>query len=165
MTAGYRSRFVERFGGVYENSRWVAERAADARVDMDNLSMVGDVMARCVDTAPPSRQLELIRSHPELAGNSQPGSGLSKDSTDEQASAGLHRCTTEQRERFRSLNHQYREKFSFPFVVAVRGRSRDEILKTFAKRLENERAVEIAVALREIHKIARLRLRAMEATQ
>ncbi|MCZ0951452.1 MAG: 2-oxo-4-hydroxy-4-carboxy-5-ureidoimidazoline decarboxylase [Rhodospirillaceae bacterium] len=163
--AGYRSRFVERFGGVYENSRWVAERAAAAQVDMDNLDLVAEVMARCVDTASASRQLDLIRSHPELAGNAQTGRGLSKNSVDEQASAGLHRCTTEQREQFRSLNHRYRKKFGFPFVTAVRGQSRVEILKAFARRLENERVIEIDVALREIHKIARLRLRAMEGAR
>ena len=161
MMSGFRSTFVRRFGGVYENSSWVAERAAEALIDMDNLEAVGAVMAKCVDTASARRQLELIRAHPNLATNLPPGGALSRDSADEQASAGLDRCSAEQLEHFRSLNRRYHEKFGFPFVMAVRDVSRTEILKAFAGRLGNDRATEMDVALREIHKIARLRLKAM----
>ena len=163
MMSEFTSTFVGRFGGVYENSSWVAERAAESLTDMDNLEAVGAVMAKCVDAASASRQLELIRAHPDLAAELSPGGGLSSDSADEQASAGLDRCSAEELEHFRSLNSRYREKFGFPFVMAVRDLNRTEILEAFVRRLANDRATEMNVALREIHKIARLRLDAMAA--
>ncbi len=161
MMCEFGSTFVERFGGVYENSSWVAERAAQSLTDMDNLEAVGAVMAKCVDTASASRQLDLIRAHRNLAAELSPGGGLSRDSADEQASAGLDQCSPDELEQFRSLNRRYREKFGFPFVMAVRDLNRAEILEAFVRRLENDRATERTVALREIHKIARLRLNAM----
>ena len=161
MMCEFTSAFVERFGGVYEHSPWVAVRAGQSLTDMDNLEAVGAVMAKCVDTASASRQLELIRAHPDLAAELSPGGGLSTDSADEQASAGLDQCSPDELEQFRSLNRRYREKFGFPFVMAVRDLNRAKILEAFVRRLENNRATEVNVALREIHKIARLRLKAM----
>ncbi len=154
--------FIARFGGVYEHSPWVAERVAALGVDTSNLVLVAEVMADIVDNAARDRQLDLIRAHPDLAGKAQVAGELTVESTAEQASAGLDQCSPGEFERFQALNTAYHEKFGFPFVMAVRGRSRGEILEAFAERLEHDHEVEFETALIEIHKIARLRLEAME---
>jgi len=120
-------------------------------------------MADCVDNASTEWQLALIRAHPDLAGKAQIAGELTKDSTTEQSSAGLDQCSTEEYERFQTLNHDYQEKFGFPFVMAVRDSTRTEILAAFENRLENDPDTEFETALSEIHKIAALRLSAMGA--
>lgn len=157
------SGFVDRFGGIYEHSPWVAEEAAAIVEDSGNLEQIAAVMADCVDNASTSRQLDLIRAHPDLAGKAQVAGELTEDSTSEQASAGLDQCSPEEYEQFQSLNRAYHDKFGFPFVMAVRNSSRQEILATFESRLGNEPDLEFETALVEIHKIARLRLQALGA--
>jgi 2-oxo-4-hydroxy-4-carboxy-5-ureidoimidazoline decarboxylase len=158
-----REEFVERFGGIYEHSPWVAEQAAGTVGEDAPPGRVVAAMARLVDEAPVHRQLALIRAHPDLAGRASIAGELTAASTGEQASAGLDRCTAEEFARFQRLNEQYRAKFGFPFVMAVRGRARGEILAAFESRLDNDYETEFATALAEIHKIARLRLEAMGA--
>ncbi|HNP36793.1 MAG TPA: 2-oxo-4-hydroxy-4-carboxy-5-ureidoimidazoline decarboxylase [Woeseiaceae bacterium] len=153
--------FVQRFGGVYEHSPWVAERAAAHLGKTMDYDQIAALMADCVDNASREAQLALIRAHPDLAGKAQLASDLTAASSDEQQSAGLDRCTPEEYERFHVLNGQYRKKFGFPFVMAVRNRTRAEILKAFAARLENDIELEFENALVEIHKIARMRLEAL----
>lgn len=157
------SEFVQKYGRVYESSAWVAEEIEaelDGETDIDRIA---EVMAACVDNASRERQLALIRAHPDLAGKAQIAGELTEDSTTEQASAGLDRCTPEEYLRFQDMNQAYHLRFGFPFVMAVRGSSRPEILAAFEERLGNDRDVEFETALAEIHKIARLRLQAMEA--
>ena len=159
------AEFVTRYGGIYEHSPWVAERAAAHVGGGDSIDVIARVMADCVDNAALDQQLELIRAHPDLAGKAQVAGELTADSTTEQASAGLDQCSTDEYHRFQELNGRYHEKFGFPFVMAVRNSSRAEILAAFAARLENDPTTEFETALREIHTIARLRLEAMEAAQ
>lgn len=154
--------FIARYGGVYEHSPWVAEQVAAVAADIEDVNRLAELMADCVDNADTERQLELIRGHPELAGDAQREGELTADSTAEQTSAGLHKCTKVQYEKFQALNDAYKEKFGFPFVMAVRGSNCDEILKTFSTRLQNDYDAEFETALEEIHKIAKLRLRAVE---
>lgn len=154
--------FIARYGGIYEHSPWVAERVLALDVDTSDVAAVARVMADVVDNAARDRQLQLIRAHPDLAGKAQVAGELTAESTAEQASAGLDQCSTEEFERFQALNAAYHEKFGFPFVMAVRDSSRAEILEAFAQRLENDYELEFETALVEIHKIARLRLEAME---
>lgn len=157
-----RSDFVTRYGGIYEHSRWVAEETAEL-IDGDaDRALIASLMANCVDNAPREKQLALIRAHPDLAGKAGVAGDLTHESAAEQASAGLDRCTPEEYERFQSLNDRYREKFGFPFVMAVRDRSRAEILDAFEKRLQNGYDAEFETALAEIHKIADLRLTVLE---
>jgi len=155
--------FIARYGGIYEHSPWVAERVAALGVEKDDSGSLARLMADCVDNAATEQQLELIRAHPDLAGKAQVAGELTEDSTVEQASAGLDQCSRDEFERFQALNQAYHENFGFPFVMAVRGSSRGEILEAFALRLENDYELEFETALVEIHKIARLRLEAMEA--
>jgi len=155
--------FVLRYGGIYEHSPWVAERVqavlADTAVDAE---LLASLMADCVDNATVDAQLELIRAHPDLAGKAQVAGELTADSSQEQSKAGLDQCTAQEFDGFQSLNAAYKEKFGFPFIMAVRESTRGEILKAFAARIENDYDVEFETALQEIHKIARLRLAALE---
>lgn len=153
--------FISRYGGVYEHSPWVAELAAGVAAGIDDPKRIAAIMADCVDNADVDRQLELIRAHPDLADRAQVAGELTEDSSAEQASAGLDRCSKVEYERFAALNEAYKEKFGFPFVMAVRDSSCKEILDVFSKRLQNDYDVEFETALAEIHKIARLRLEAM----
>jgi 2-oxo-4-hydroxy-4-carboxy-5-ureidoimidazoline decarboxylase len=155
--------FVKRYGGIYEHSPWVAEQVRvlleDTVADAD---LLATLMADCVDNASVEKQLELIRAHPDLAGKAQVAGELTAASTAEQSSAGLDQCTAEEYEKFQALNAAYRKKFDFPFIMAVRNSTRAEILEAFAQRIENDYAREFETALVEIHKIAGLRLAAME---
>ena len=154
--------FVARYGGVYEHSPWVAEEAALFIGDDADHETLAILMAECVDNASLARRLELIRAHPDLAGKASIAGELTAESTAEQSSAGLDRCSPEEYERFQSLNAGYKEKFGFPFVMAVRNSSRVDILDAFERRLENDYDEEFETAIAEIHKIARLRIDAME---
>ena len=153
--------FISRYGGIYEHSPWVAEQAADVAAGIDEPKRIAEIMADVVDNADVDRQLELIRAHPDLAARAQAAAELTADSTAEQASAGLDRCTRVEYERFEALNDAYKEKFGFPFVMAVRDSSCKEILEVFSRRLQNDDDVEFETALEEIHKIALLRLQAL----
>jgi len=157
------TEFVNRFGAIYEHSAWGAEEAASVTTEIDDIEKLANLMADCVDNASTSKQLELIRAHPDLAGKAQVAGELTEESTSEQSSAGLDQCSVEEYERFQKLNTAYHEKFGFPFVMAVKNSSRDEILGAFSGRLENEPTTEFETALAEIHKIAHMRLRSIEA--
>ena len=161
MTAS-KEKFVARFGGIYEHSPWVAERAAPVAASADDVDTIARVMADCVDNASREEQLALIRAHPDLAGKAHIAGELTAASTREQANAGLDQCTPEEYARFQTLNRDYHEKFDFPFVMAVSGSSRSQILDAFERRLQNDRITEFETALAEIHTIARLRLEALE---
>jgi len=155
--------FVLRYGGIYEHSPWVAARVqkvlADAAVNRESLA---SLMADCVDNASVETQLELIRAHPDLAGKAEVAGELTADSSEEQSKAGLEQCTVQEFGKFQSLNTAYKKKFGFPFIMAVRESTRSEILEAFAARIGNDYDLEFETALQEIHKIARLRLAALE---
>ena len=157
--------FIARYGGIYEHSPWVAELTAPVVAGLDDMGRLAEIMADVVDNADTEQQLELIRAHPDLAGKAQIAGELTADSTAEQTSAGLHKCTKVQYEKFQALNEAYKAKFGFPFVMAVRGSNCKEILEAFSARLQNDYDEEFEAALTEIHKIARLRLEAMEKQQ
>jgi len=160
-TALTRPEFVGQFGAIYEHSSWVAEAAYDARIHPahDSLAGLHAAMVEAVALAPRERKLALLRAHPDLAGRLAVAGGLTAASTAEQASAGLDACTPAEFARFQQLNTAYRQKFDFPFIMAVRGRSRAEILAAFERRVNNDPDTEFATALAEVHKIALLRLR------
>ena len=156
--------FVSVFGSVYEHSPWVAETAAAQRPFADTQALAAAMQA-AVKAASREAQLTLIRAHPELLGrlapNEAPVEALTAESRSEQSSAGLDRCTQEELDLLRALNHAYREKFGFPFIVAVRGLSRMEIIARLSVRLENRMELEFQNNLVEISKIAGLRLAAL----
>jgi len=152
-----RREFVRRYGGIYEHSPWVAEAAWKLGAAAHSPDDLPDLFASCVDQADDETRLALIRAHPDLAGRAAVRGELTPDSTDEQASAGIDRCTPEEFRRFRQFNDAYRAKFGFPFVMAVRNSTRHDILEAFERRLQNDLPTEFRTAIAEIHKIARLR--------
>jgi 2-oxo-4-hydroxy-4-carboxy-5-ureidoimidazoline decarboxylase len=147
------SAFVDELGDVYEHSPWVAERVAGDR-PFDSVDTLHDAMAAAVGDAGEERKLELLRAHPDLGEQTE----LTDASEQEQASAGLDDLQPEQYEAFQRLNDRYREKFGFPFIMAVKGASPDEIQAAMEARVENDEAVEFETALDQVHEIARLRL-------
>lgn len=150
--------FVDRYGGIYEHSSWVAEQCFGVGISNDDVDALARIFAACVDEADHERKLALICAHPDLAGKAAIRGELTEESSAEQASAGIDQCTREEYEQFQELNLRYRDKFGFPFVMAVRDSNRQSILAAFANRLENDRDVEFDKAISEIHKIAHLRL-------
>lgn len=148
--------------GVYEHSPWIAEQALAQR-PFRSLAHLRHALAQAVRTAPQDAQLALIRAHPELAGKAMVANSLTAESTNEQSKAGLAQCTPEEFARIQQLNADYNTRFGFPFILAVRGPRgaglpRQEIIATFARRLDNHPDFERAEALRNIHRIAEIRL-------
>ncbi|MEX2122887.1 MAG: 2-oxo-4-hydroxy-4-carboxy-5-ureidoimidazoline decarboxylase [Woeseia sp.] len=162
MVDADRAGFLRRFGGIYEHSPWVAEQAYAEAAGLGDPEKLAEVFARCVDAADDERKLALIRAHPDLAVRAAAGAlhtdDLTAASREEQASAGIDQCTKDEFRQFQDLNRRYKEKFGFPFVMAVRNSNKHEILAAFATRLENDAHTEFDTAIAEIHKIARLRL-------
>ncbi len=148
--------------GLYEHSPWIAEQALAQR-PFRSLAHLKHALAQVVRTAELNAQLGLIRAHPELAGKAMVAKSLTAESTNEQSKAGLTACTPEEFERIQQLNAAYNERFGFPFILAVRGPrgtglAKQEIIDTFARRLDNHPEFELAEALRNIHRIAEIRL-------
>lgn len=149
--------FVVRFGGVFEHAAWVAERAHAhgpfARVDDLHAAMM-----RAVRAAPAETRIAFLNGHPELAGQEARARSMTADSASEQGSAGLDHMPPADAEAFDRLNAAYRRRFGFPFIIAVRGRARAEILRIFEERLQRTPAEEERAALDEIAQITRMRL-------
>jgi 2-oxo-4-hydroxy-4-carboxy-5-ureidoimidazoline decarboxylase len=152
-----RAEFVATLGGIFEHSPWVAEGAFDGG-PFASVEALHAAMTRVVREAPRDAQLALLRAHPDLAGRAARAGAMTAASVAEQASAGLDRLTDEEYERFTRLNAAYRERFGFPFVIAVRRQTRAGILAAFERRLAQPVAREIDTALDEVFEIARLRL-------
>ena len=179
-----RAEFVTRYGGIYEHSPWVAAQSYEEAASIDDPNRLAEIFAKYVNAADHERKLALIRAHPDLAGKAaagahaegnhselEPGIGLrtatagdhpltdlTPASKHEQQSAGIGQCTPEEYALFQDLNHRYKQKFNFPFIMAVRNSNRHEILSAFKTRLNNDAQTEFETAMKEIHKIARLRL-------
>lgn len=155
-----RDAFIARYGGIYEHSPWVAEAVwPPAAFDTGTLHAA---MKAVVDGADEATQLALIRAHPDLAGRAAETGALTAASREEQIGAGLDRLDEARRTRLRTLNQAWKARFGFPFIIAVRGLDAGAVLAAMERRLGHDRATEFATALTEIHKIARLRLEAME---
>ena len=157
---GDRAAFMDALGGIYEHSPWVAEGAWDEAPFRDKQALA-DAMERAMRAAGRDEQLALIRAHPDLAGKLALAGELTAESTSEQASAGLDQCSAEELAAFTALNARYKERFGFPFIMAVKGCHRAEILDAFRRRVENPRDTEFGEALDQIARIARLRLDAL----
>lgn len=160
LSAADRAGFVAALGGIFEHSPWIAEAAWGER-PFESVDAVHQAMVRVLRNAPHERQLGVILAHPELAGREAAGGTLTADSKGEQASAGLDRCTAEELKQLRALNGAYRERFGFPFVMAVKNRTKQEILRALEARLQGTRDAEFNRCLEEIEKIAGLRLAAL----
>ena len=156
-----RTAFLALAGPVFEHSPWVAERAWAAR-PFDGIDGLHRAMMQVVADAPPDEQLALLRAHPDLAGKAARAGTITTDSIREQAGAGLDRMSDAEYARFDRLNGAYRDKFGFPFIVAVRRHTRESILAAYETRLGNDVDTEIKAALAEVGIITRLRLDALQ---
>jgi 2-oxo-4-hydroxy-4-carboxy-5-ureidoimidazoline decarboxylase len=152
-----RTTFVQRLGGIFEHSPWVAERAFDQR-PFASVGALHRAMVEAVAAADDEAKLALLRAHPDLAGKAALAGKLTEHSRREQAGAGLDQLTPEEYARFHTLNTRYREKFGFPFILAVKGHTKHSILRSFEARLPHSREEEIAAALEQVYRIAELRL-------
>ncbi len=152
--------FSALLGAIYEHSAWIAAGAARSR-PFAHAEALQAAMAKIVAEATMEEQLRLIRAHPDLGGRLARAGQLAPSSADEQASLGLDRLSDTEFEAFDALNARYREKFGFPFVIAVKRHTRNSVLAAFQERLQNDTATERLAALSEINMIARLRLDAL----
>lgn len=145
--------FVEMLGGVYEESPWVARESASDR-PFSSVEELHEAMRQTVAAATHDRQLALLRAHPDLGEQTE----MTDASESEQSAAGLDSLEPEQYRAFQRLNHSYREKFGFPFIMAVKNESPDTIQTAMERRIGNAESNEFQMALDEVHTIARLRL-------
>jgi chitin deacetylase len=153
--------FVSRFGGVFEHSAWIAERAFDLELSPAHDTALGlhNALARMFRSASHSERLGVLNAHPDLAGKLAAAKRLTADSAAEQASAALDALTDGERETFQRLNSAYVEKHGFPFIIAVRDNTKASILQAFETRLNNGSEIEFGTACAQVERIAELRLK------
>ena len=155
-----RPLFLQRFGGIFEHSPWVAEAAYLRGIEsaQDHADGLHAQMVAAMRAGSHEQQKALILAHPDLAGKLAAAKQLTPESTSEQASAGLDALTEAERAMFTALNDRYKARFGFPFILAVKGKSKAEIIASFERRLGNDTEAEFATALGQIERIALLRL-------
>jgi len=150
-----KSEFVKVFANIFENARWIAEELYKQKpfIDYKELSLK---MINIFETASKEKKMKILNDHPDL-GNKTKISSLTSDSLKEQTDAGLDQCTKEEFNEFKKLNDAYK-KFGFPFIMAVKGKNKIEILNSFRKRVDSELNIEFIEAVEQVKKIADLRL-------
>jgi 2-oxo-4-hydroxy-4-carboxy-5-ureidoimidazoline decarboxylase len=155
-----RTAFVQKFGGIFEKSPWVAEKAWEKRpfASLDDLHAS---MVNVVKHSPVPSQLALLQSHPDLAGKEAQAGAMTASSVSEQASAGLNALSKAEMTQITELNAAYKQKFGFPFIIAVRMHTKEGIFFEFNRRLQNETQSEFANDLQNVYAITRLRLGAI----
>ena len=158
-----KDQFVATYGGVFEHSPWIAERAWELELGPAHDSAIGvhNALARIFRTASDDERLGVLKAHPDLAGKLAAAKRLTAESTAEQASAGLDALTDEERAAFTEMNDAYTAKFGFPFIIAVRDNTKASIMAAFRERLNNAPAGELATACKQVERIAEIRLRDM----
>jgi OHCU decarboxylase len=154
------AEFVEHFGGIFEHSAWIAERAYDLELGPAHDSAAGlhSALARMFRSATATERLGVLTAHPDLAGKLASAERLTAESTSEQASAGLDALTDAERAQFTKLNTAYVAKHGFPFIIAVKDHSKDGILQAFEARIANDTDTEFTTACAQVERIARIRL-------
>jgi 2-oxo-4-hydroxy-4-carboxy-5-ureidoimidazoline decarboxylase len=159
-----REEFLRNFADLFEHSPWIAESAFDLlkqkcqSLNLPEIDELDEMFRITIMNATPALQMELLNAHPELACSIADSNHLTVDSQNEQFKAGLQACSPEEFEEFRQLNQNYRDKFGFPFIVAVKGMKRAEILALFRQRIEGDVTEESTTALRQVCRIGRIRL-------
>jgi len=152
--------FVAALGGIFEHSPWVPERSAAKRA-FGSLDSLHGAMVATMWAASADEKLALLRAHPQLAGKEADAGTLTAHSTSEQDSVGLTRLTPDEKTKIVALNAAYLERHGFPFIIAVKLRTKRQIFEAFEARLRNARDIELMTALAEVGKIARIRLEAL----
>ena len=151
-----KSEFIKVFANIFENAMWIAEKLYNQK-PFNNFEELSSKMLNIFETAKKEKQLKILKDHPDLA-NKTKISLLTPDSLIEQASAGLDQCSKKELNEFKDLNYKYKKKFGFPFICAVKGKSKIEILSNFRQRVSYNISVEFIEAKKQVKKIASLRL-------
>jgi len=151
-----KSEFIKVFANIFENAIWIAEELYNQK-PFDNFEELSSKMLNIFETATKEKQLKILNAHPDLA-NKTKISLLTPDSLKEQTSAGLDQCTKEEFSEFKKLNDTYK-KFGFPFILAVKEKTKIEILNNFRKRISSDPEIEFDEAVKQVKQIASLRLK------
>ena len=151
-----KSKFIKVFANIFENARWIAEELYNQK-PFDDFEELSSKILNIFETATKEKQLKILNAHPDLA-NKTKISLLTPDSLKEQASAGLDRCTEEEFNEFKKLNGTYK-KFGFPFILAIKGKTKIEILNNLKKRISSDPKIEFSEAVKQVKQIASLRLK------
>ena len=155
-----RKEIIDLLKSIYEHSQWVPERLLSDNInEIQSKEELQLMMKKIVDNSSETEKLNLINAHPELGKRLHKKEKLTKFSENEQKSAGLDQCTDKEFEIFTNLNNEYRLKFKFPFIIAVKGLNKNQIIDNMQKRVNNSKTKEFETAISEIHKIAELRIK------
>ena len=145
--------FISIFGNIFEKTEWIAERCYESK-PYNNLDELVSKMMKIFENIEKEKHLEILNSHPDLAVEKK----LTEDSKNEQKNASLNQCTDEEFVEFKKLNEEYKKKFGFPFIIAVKGKNKEEILNSFRQRITNNINLEFEEAKKQVKKIASFRL-------
>ena len=148
-----KSEFIKVFANIFENARWIAEELYNQK-SFTNFEELSSKILDIFETTTRDKQLKILNAHPDLA----IGKRLTEDSKNEQQNAGLNQCTNEEFLEFKKLNEEYKKKFGFPFITAVKGKNKEEILNSFRQRIANNINLEFEEAKKQVKKIANFRL-------
>jgi len=148
-----KTEFISIFGNIFEKTEWIAERCYESK-PYNNLNDLISKMMEIFENTKKERHLEILNSHPDLAVEKK----LTDDSKNEQKNANLNQCTNEEFMEFKKLNEEYKKKFNFPFIIAVKGKNKEEILNSFRQRITNNINSEFEEAKKQVMKIASFRL-------
>tara|TARA_Y100000741_G_scaffold71619_1_gene52172 strand:- start:239 stop:733 length:495 start_codon:yes stop_codon:yes gene_type:complete len=148
-----KSEFLSTFGNVFEKTEWIAEKCYDSK-PYNNAKELINKMIEVFENSVKEKHLKILNSHPDLAVKKK----LTKESENEQTNANLNQCTNEEFEEFNKLNEKYKKKFGFPFIIAVKGKNKNEILNIFRQRITNNINLEFEEAKKQVKKIATFRL-------
>jgi OHCU decarboxylase len=148
-----KAEFISIFGNIFEKTEWIAERCYESK-PYNNLDELVSKMMKIFENIEKEKHLEILNSHPDLAVEKK----LTEDSKNEQKNANLNQCTDEEFVEFKKLNEEYKKKFGFPFIIAVKGKNKEEILNSFRQRITNNINLEFEEAKKQVKKIAIFRL-------
>ena len=148
-----KAEFISTFGNIFEKTEWIAEKCYESK-PYNNLDELVSKMIEIFENAEKEKHLGILNSHPDLV----IAKGLTEDSKNEQKGASLNQCTEEEFVEFKKLNELYKKKFGFPFIMAVKGKNKEEILKKFRQRITNDINLEFEEAKKQVKKIANFRL-------
>ena len=148
-----KAEFISIFGNIFEKTEWIAERCYESK-PYNNLDDLVSKMMKIFENSEKEKHLEILNSHPDLAVEKR----LTEDSKNEQKNSSLNQCTDEEFVEFKKLNEEYKKKFGFPFIIAVKEKNKEEILNSFRQRITNNINLEFEEAKKQVKKIASFRL-------
>ena len=148
-----KAEFISIFGNIFEKTEWIAEKCYESK-PYNNLDELVSKMMKIFENIEKERHLEILNSHPDLAVEKK----LTEDSKNEQKNASLNQCNDAEFIEFKKLNEEYKKKFGFPFIIAVKGKNKEEILNSFRQRITNNINLEFEEAKKQVKKIASFRL-------